>query len=69
MPPSYKSSLKKGELVDLCGATYTDPNGIHWVHTNCGVLSSGPNGFVIPNNNHGISISSNQEYCNLWPSN
>lgn len=66
VPSSLAQSLQVGQTVQLCGELYTSGGlGIHWVHTNCGVSSSGPNGYVVIN---GQNLTNNQEYCYLWPS-
>ena len=64
VPASYQSSLQVGQTVELCGENYTGGDqGIHWVHTNCGVDSSGPAGYMIVADQN---LTSNQEYCKLW---
>jgi hypothetical protein len=66
VPSSLAQSLQVGQTVQLCGERYTGGDiGIHWVHTNCGVSSSGPNGYVVVK---GRNLTNNQEYCYLWPS-
>lgn len=65
IPQSYSSALQVGQTIELCGTDYTGgQTGIHWVHTNCGVSSSGPAGYAIVN---GVDLTSNTEYCPLWP--
>jgi hypothetical protein len=63
MPQSYQNSIQVGKTAKLCGLTYTNPTGIHWVHTNCGVASSGPTGYMIID---GVNYTNATTYCYLW---
>ncbi|WP_119343912.1 hypothetical protein [Facilibium subflavum] len=65
IPESFSKNIKKADHVQLCGELYNGGEyGIHWVHNNCGNNNAGPTGYVIVNG--GKSLTSSQEYCNLW---
>jgi hypothetical protein len=63
MPNSYQENFKVGKIASLCGLTYTNPTGIHWVHTNCNNPASGPTGHVIIDNKN---YTNSTAYCYLW---
>jgi len=69
--PAPLSSIKQGDKLALCGATYTNPLGIHFVHTNCGAAptQAAPNGSVeeLKDGTPGDNLENSPEYCRLWP--
>lgn len=68
--PTPLSTIKVGERLELCGQRYSEGNGIHWVHTNCGVTPTPekPNGWVKKISNGKISRNYEDlpDYCYLW---
>ena len=69
--PAPLNSIKASDKLALCGATYTNPLGIHFVHTNCGAAPTpaAPNGSVRalqPDGTPGDNLEGSTEYCRLW---
>jgi hypothetical protein len=70
--PAPLSSIRTGDRIEVCGATYTNPPGIHWVHTDCGDMptKSSPDGWLRtlrPNGQRSDNLEASTEYCKLWP--
>ena len=71
IPPSLKA-IQVADRVELCGQTYTNPLGIHWVHTACGntPTPNSPDGWlkIVQEGQVGENLEARQTYCSLWPS-
>jgi hypothetical protein len=70
--PAPLDSLERGDRVELCGRLFSNPLGIHWVHTNCGErpTASAPDGWIRKLDNTGAAgnnLENSTEYCGLWP--
>ena len=71
--PTPLNTIRVGDRLELCGQLYTGGDGIHWVHTNCGVsaTSDRPDGWVRKidrDGNAGDNMEGNKEFCSLFPS-
>lgn len=72
--PDGLQAITQGTKLDLCGQSYSDgggKNGIHFVHTNCGMTpsSSKPDGWVkivASNGSVGDNLEAVQDHCNLF---
>lgn len=69
--PAPLNAIRTGERIEVCGATYTNPPGIHWVHTDCGdtPTKSSPDGWLRtldPNGQRSDNLEGSTEYCRLW---
>ncbi|MFO1024441.1 MAG: hypothetical protein U1E70_04580 [Acetobacteraceae bacterium] len=67
--PAPLNTIRVGDKLELCGQPF--PNGIHWVHTNCGVTPSAekPNGWVRKvgtDGSAGDNMEAGTTYCRLW---
>ena len=71
--PSGLQAIADGTKLELCGQSYSDPNGkngIHWVHTNCGAkpTSRQPDGWVkivAADGSVGPNLEGDQDLCNI----
>jgi hypothetical protein len=69
--PAPLDTISTGDRIEVCGATYSNPLGIHWVHTDCGdtPTKSSPNGWLRtlgPNGQRSDNLEGSTEYCSLW---
>jgi hypothetical protein len=69
--PAPLDQLRVGTHLELCGQTYTNGVGIHWVHTNCNQrpTRNAPDGWVRIIGADGVrgdNLESSPEYCSLW---
>ena len=69
--PKSLAAIKVNDKLGLCGVTYPNGTGIHWVHNNCGDVptTSAPNGWVkihSPTGAIGANLERSQNYCYLW---
>lgn len=70
--PASLQAINVGDRVEVCGQTYDNPLGIHWVHTDCprdSVSPSSPNGFLKEldaNAQPGPNLEANQTYCSIF---
>ena len=67
--PASLNKIKTGTKLSLCGQLYPTGDGIHWVHTNCGVTPSKnkPNGWVkIISVDAANNIEDLTAWCSLW---
>ncbi|HEX8956119.1 MAG TPA: hypothetical protein VF798_07595 [Burkholderiaceae bacterium] len=72
--PSGLQAIADGTKLELCGQSYSDPNGkngIHWVHTNCGAkpTSRRPDGWVkivAADGSVGPNLEGDQDLCNIF---
>ena len=72
--PSGLQAITDGSKLELCGQSYSDPdgkNGIHWVHTNCGATPTAkePDGWVKiigADGSAGPNLEGEQTLCNIF---
>lgn len=72
--PSGLQAIADGTTLQLCGQSYSDPNGkngIHWVHTNCGATPTPtqPDGWVkivAADGTVGPNLEGDQDLCNIF---
>jgi hypothetical protein len=70
--PAPLNTIRIGDRLELCGELYTGGDGIHFVHTNCGIPSTTdkPDGWVRKvdqDGNAGNNMEDNQSFCSLFP--
>ena len=68
--PAPLNTVQVGDRLELCGQPF--PDGLHWVHTNCGETPTPdkPNGWLRKVGTDGFAgdnMEDNETFCRLWP--
>ena len=69
--PASLLAIKPGDRLELCGVAYTNPAGIHYVHTNCGATprpgqADGWVDEIDASGNTQSNLEASQTYCYLF---
>lgn len=69
--PAPLDGIAVNDRFELCGALYTQGNGIHFVHTNCGnsPTPEHPDGWIRrlqSDGTGGPNLEANQAYCTIF---